>query len=67
MSGAGAPSGARNETLDPTVGIQTTGLRFPCPKNFTGRDVDFEDFAYKFKAYLALSNPSFRDMMRQAQ
>ena len=42
-------------------------LRFNLPKVFDGKDDQFELWSYKLRAYMALANPMFRDMMRQAQ
>ena len=41
----------------------TGGLRFNPPKNFDGKEQNFEEWAYKLRAYLALSNPKFKRLM----
>ena len=43
------------------------GLRFPCPKNFSGKDEDWDLFQYKFRAYMCLSNPKFKALFEVAQ
>ena len=50
-----------------TMAFQSTNLRFQPPKTFEGKDDQFELWAYKLRAYMALSNPRFRTMMRDAQ
>ena len=42
-------------------------LRFNPPKNFNGKEDEFEQFAYKLRAYMALSNPKFRKILVAAQ
>ena len=42
------------------------GLRFPCPKAFSGKDEDWDLFQYKFRAYLSLANPVFKTIFTQA-
>ena len=46
-------------------GMFTGGLRFNPPKNFDGKEQSFEEWAYKLRAYLALSNPRFEKMMSE--
>ena len=55
MNGAADPGAAPLEL--------SQGLRFPCPKSFDGSEAKFDDFAYKLRAYLAMSNNRFREMM----
>ena len=43
------------------------GLRFPCPKNFSGKDEDWDLFQYKFRAYMCLSNPKFKALFELSQ
>ena len=43
------------------------GLRFPCPRSFDGSEKGFDDFAYRLRAYLSLSNSAFRALMKHAQ
>ena len=38
-------------------------LKFQQPKNFDGKEQHFEEWAYKLRAYLSLSNPKFKSMM----
>ena len=59
MNGAADPGGAPLEL--------SQGLRFPCPKSFDGSQAKFDDFAYKLRAYLAMSNPRFKEMMTHVQ
>ena len=42
-------------------------LRFRPPKNFNGKEDEFDQFSYKLRAYMALSNPKFRKLMVTAQ
>ena len=42
------------------------GLRFPCPKPFSGKDEEWDVFQYKFRAYLSLANPAFKVLFAQA-
>ena len=46
-----------------SMGMFTGGLRFNPPKNFDGKEQNFEEWAYKLRAYLALSNPKFKKKM----
>ena len=43
------------------------GLRFPCPKNFSGKDEDWDLFQYKFRAYMCLANVKFKEIFELAQ
>ena len=42
------------------------GLKFPCPKSFSGKDEDWDVFQYKFRSYLSLANPQFKLLFQQA-
>ena len=53
-----------------TSGVSLTtsqGLRFPCPKNFSGKDEDWVLFQYKFRAYMNLANAKFKALFEMAQ
>ena len=50
-------------TPGPTMG----SMRFNPPRNFPGKEEEFENFGYKLRAYLALSNPKFKKLMNEAQ
>ena len=43
-----------------SVGMSVGGLRFNPPKNFDGKEQNFEEWAYKLRAYLALFNAKFK-------
>ena len=45
--------------------VQT--LKFPPPGIFDGSEEKFEDFEFKLKSYMSLSNPKFRKMMNAAK
>ena len=40
----------------------SAGLKFPCPKPFSGKDEDWDVFQYKFRSYLSLANPKFKQL-----
>ena len=42
------------------------GLKFPCPKAFSGKDEDWDVFQYKFRSYLSLANPQFKVLFSTA-
>ena len=46
-----------------SVGMSVGGLRFNPPKNFDGKEGHFEEWAYKLRAYLSLSDSRFKKMM----
>ena len=48
-----------------SAGMFTVGLKFNPPKNFDGNEQNFEEWAYKLRAYLALSTPKFKTMMME--
>ena len=43
------------------------GLRFNPPKNFNGKEEEFDPFSYRLKAYLAMFNAKFKKLMVDAQ
>ena len=55
-------TGTSNVTL-----TTSAGLRFPCPKNFSGNDQDWDLFQYKFRAYMCLANVKFKEIFEIAQ
>ena len=50
-----------------SVGMSIGGLRFNPPKSFDGKEQIFEEWAYKLRAYLALSNPKFKKLMMECE
>ena len=45
----------------------TQALKFPAPRSFSGKEDEFEQFSFKLKGYLSLSNPRFRQLMNEAR
>ena len=52
----------------PYLDTGTTGpLRFKAPESYSGKQEDFLEFSFKFKAYLNLSDKDFGNYMAQAE
>ena len=57
-----------DENSTPVYLTTTSGnLKFPCPKNFDGKDESWDLFQYKFRAYMNLANPKFKTLFEMAQ
>ena len=63
-STAAAPATASSSNATGSSTGGTWGhLRFNPPKNFDGKEQTFEEWSYKLRAYLALSNAKFKKNM----
>ena len=47
--------------------LATTNLRFLPPRNFSGKEEDWDLFQYKFKAYMNLAHINFSGLVKLAQ
>ena len=68
--GAGQQAAATGGQFIParqSPALTTTPLRFNPPKNFSGREEDWDLFQYKFNAYMALTHSRFTCIFKIAQ
>ena len=62
----GQASTAATQPVQPSS-LSVGGLRFQPPKHFDGRDGQFEEWAYKLKAYLSLVDERFMSVMNKIE
>ena len=42
-------------------------LKFPTPSAYLGKAEDWEDWSYKFRAYMTISNSEYSELMKYAE
>ena len=67
VDGTAATAASTMPAAMSSTSLPQGNMRFNPPRNFNGKEEDFENFAYKLRAYLALSNPKFKKAMTSAQ